>query len=1436
MKNLKLSIVSMLLVLVLLTSLIVPSFAASGTTTLVYSTEYNSGERGDVCTTLDGTSASSYYANYDYDDLSLLSSSALFTTLQTLMRNTHDNISSYDDCHYEANRTDCQNGDGSVSLIYTAYSATMSQWGSWNREHVWPQSLGGGNTNGGGADMHHIRPSDNGVNSSRGNKPYGNAGAGANEKYGSAAASGVLGGYYNSTYFEPLDSVKGDVARICLYVYVRWNSQWGASNITQVFESVDVLLDWCEQDPVDTWEMGRNEVVGDIQGNRNVFIDYPEYAWLIFDREVPTDMVTPSGEAADTTTGGGSTGGGSTETPDEPEVGASATLDFSIAGNRTSYSTEEQVWEQNGITLTNVKGSSTTNVGDYTNPLRLYKNSSVTVAGQKKIAKIEFTCNNASYAEALNKSIAGSAIDGSVVTVTLATPATSFDFVASEAQIRINNLTVYYVDDGSSGCAHTNTSSTTDTATCTENGSTTIVCVDCGDTLSVVVIEAKGHSYTYGVCTVCQAVDSEYVPSTPSTPSGSALATFEFGENGDASHKDGSGISDGQEYTDGGYTLTLSGISKVYGGAFDAKGNSCLKLGTSSVVGTFTFTVPSNVNSVVIKVAGYKANAGAVNINGTETAITTKSDNGEYMEITVDTSTSKTVTVSTVSGKQRAMINSISFMGGSTTACTHANTTTSTKNATCTEDGSITTTCTACGKVISTTAITATGHNYVSGTCTKCGAVDSTTGLVPTVVGTPAVGTAYKLGMLQGNIGTVYYLKGGMDGYYMASTSNYDEALDVYLENTTGGYYLYCYVDGAKTYINMVVSGTHVNGAYEASASTVYTFDTEDKIIVATVNDAEYAFGTRNDKTYSTIGPVAVSYNGFHSSFYNMAPGSTEPDEPETPKPTTPEEIVNAAYALGNGETLAQGPYTLTGIITSIGEAWSDQYKNITVTIVVGGMTDKPIVCFRLKGTGAETLKVGDTITVEGNLINYSGTIEFNSGCTVTAIVPGEGTEPDEPDEPVVPDEPITGDYADLDFSDLANRTEQTTEEQVWEQNGITLTNKKGASTSNIIDSSNPVRLYKNSTVIISGNKNIAGIRFTCNNETYATALVSAIGSEATSNGNVVTVILDSPATSYEIILSGGQVRLNSLTVYYEEAEEEELKIDYASVTIGTNLQMNYYVSGFDSAKDYYMVFTMNGIASERIAGRVEGKYLVFTYSNIAPQCMGDNISASLYMGDDETVLLTMESYSVKAYAEQLIATKGDDEKLMDIVADMLRYGAAAQIYRKYKVTELVTDNLNTGSLDFDLMGSTATPTEDDNDRTISPELETMPETDTFVSAGVRFDYDNKVFVKLKTDDIAKISLTVDGVAVDMANVISLGGGNYVYYTDGVDATEFDKIFTVKMYVNGTLTQTLTYSVNSYAYAMCGDLTVGDEAELAPIARLVRALYRYGLSAKNYVG
>ena len=94
---------------------------------------------------------------------------------------------------------------------------------------------------------------------------------------------------------------------------------------------------------------------------------------------------------------------------------------------------------------------------------------------------------------------------------------------------------------------------------------------------------------------------------------------------------------------------------------------------------------------------------------------------------------------------------------------------------------------------------------------------------------------------------------------------------------------------------------------------------------------------------------------------------------------------LEAAYAVEDGLSM-NAPVALTGVITEA-EEWSEKYGNVTVTMVVDGVEDKPIMCFRLTGEGADALAVGDTITVVGTIKNYKGTIEFDQGCK---LIPAE--------------------------------------------------------------------------------------------------------------------------------------------------------------------------------------------------------------------------------------------------------------------------------------------------------------------------------------------------------------------------------------------------------------------------------------------------------------
>ena len=93
--------------------------------------------------------------------------------------------------------------------------------------------------------------------------------------------------------------------------------------------------------------------------------------------------------------------------------------------------------------------------------------------------------------------------------------------------------------------------------------------------------------------------------------------------------------------------------------------------------------------------------------------------------------------------------------------------------------------------------------------------------------------------------------------------------------------------------------------------------------------------------------------------------------------------LIAAAYELEVDAALV-APTALTGEIISIDTPYSEEYGNVTVTIVCDGLTEQPIQCYRLEGEGADALAVGDVISVTGLIKNYEGTIEFDAGCTFT--------------------------------------------------------------------------------------------------------------------------------------------------------------------------------------------------------------------------------------------------------------------------------------------------------------------------------------------------------------------------------------------------------------------------------------------------------------------
>ncbi|MFD3807844.1 endonuclease I family protein [Streptomyces sp. NPDC058618] len=176
-----------------------------------------------------------------------------------------------------------------VILLYSGRSQSKSTNGGgandWNREHVWAKSHGDfGTVTGPGTDLHHLRPEDVTVNSTRGNKDFDKGGSPVGEAPGS---------FTDSDSFEPRNAVKGDVARMLLYMAVRYDGGDGFANLevndkvnngsAPAMGRISVLKQWSQQDPPDAFEKRRNQVIFDsYQHNRNPFIDHPEWVASIW--------------------------------------------------------------------------------------------------------------------------------------------------------------------------------------------------------------------------------------------------------------------------------------------------------------------------------------------------------------------------------------------------------------------------------------------------------------------------------------------------------------------------------------------------------------------------------------------------------------------------------------------------------------------------------------------------------------------------------------------------------------------------------------------------------------------------------------------------------------------------------------------------------------------------------------------------------------------------------------------------------------------------------------------------------------------------------------------------------------------------------------------------------------------------------------------------
>ena len=182
------------------------------------------------------------------------------------------------------------NNPSNIILFYTGVSISNLEHGGdvgeWNREHIWARSHGDLDEFIADSDMHHIRPTDVMMNSKRGSLDFDNG--------GSIVYDGTIAtdNYSDFDSWEPRDEVKGDVARMIFYMAVRYEGDDGytdlelndlVNNINSPYIGrLSILLEWHLNDLPDAFEMNRNDVIYSYQGNRNPFIDHPEFVQLIW--------------------------------------------------------------------------------------------------------------------------------------------------------------------------------------------------------------------------------------------------------------------------------------------------------------------------------------------------------------------------------------------------------------------------------------------------------------------------------------------------------------------------------------------------------------------------------------------------------------------------------------------------------------------------------------------------------------------------------------------------------------------------------------------------------------------------------------------------------------------------------------------------------------------------------------------------------------------------------------------------------------------------------------------------------------------------------------------------------------------------------------------------------------------------------------------------
>ncbi len=353
--------------------------------------------------------------------------------------------------------------------------------------------------------------------------------------------------------------------------------------------------------------------------------------------------------------------------------------------------------------------------------------------------------------------------------------------------------------------------------------------------------------------------------------------------------------------------------------------------------------------------------------------------------------------------------------------------------------------------------------------------------------------------------------------------------------------------------------------------------------------------------------------------------------------------------------------------------------------------------------------------------------------------------------------------------------------------------------------------------------------------------------SEATYNGKYYVLNLQNKSTGSFQVSGGTFINYDPATgddhlggtfvasgyVSYKSAEDAETVtytvgvkvIKSVRATLGSDITMKFLLTKSTYSVDVYVSLTMNGklqtiqlkkstSKSIKLNGHTVYRY-EYQFTGLTPQMLDREFTITAY--DKKGILRDSYTYSVLEYCNDVLAQDSVTSETKQVVAELLNYGAAAQKYVGADSSKL-QDAIKQSKI--------ALLTDEPQG-----EVSTTGTEQIVAGATVNFSNVNKIVFAITPENYAKLdsyTITINDIAVEKSAWV-LSGDYYMWYSDGIKATEFGKPCKLVVTNGSETVQTIEISVNAYCSAVYKMSGVPEA-----LKNLVKATYNYGAAAKAY--